>query len=288
MLEKLFAFFYLTFIPRLLILSILKIRLDFTETVLLSIGLSISSIMFIVAIFNVLSRSLGFEKPISEMPLFLLLTDFVLLLCLICYLRSKDFSTTFHLKVPLVPMLSLWLLPLSIYGAHQLIVYDNNALLLLLYALLLIFPLLVAFDRIPREVYPFIIWIISISLLYPKYTDLNYVSETIMPGVIVRYGCWDPLISAGHNSLLFNTIVHTTFFFICGFGDILTELKTIVPFISSFIPVILYQLFKKKTDERTVFCLLCCLCFFLVLWRGQSKTEASGAFSYPSPAFYFQ
>ena len=265
--------FYLTFVPGLLILSILKIRLDFTETVLLSIGLSISSIMFIVVIFNVLSRSLGFEKPISEMPLFLLLTGFVLLLCLICYLRSKDFSTTFHLKVPLVPMLSLWLLPLSIYGAYQLIVYDSNVLLLLLYAILCVFPLLVAFNKIPREVYPLIIWITSISLLYPRYAGLNYVSETIMPGVVIRYGFWEPAIFYGHNSLLFNTIVHPTFFFICGFGDILSELKIVVPFVSSFTPVILYQLFKKKMDERTAFMSSMLFMFFFWFYSAGSPRQ---------------
>lgn len=257
--------FYLTFIPGLLILSILKIRLDFTETVLLSIGLSISSIMFIVAIFNVLSRSLGFEKPISEMPLFLLLTGFVLLLCLICYLRSKEFSTTFHLKVPLVPMLSLWLLPLSIYGAYQLIVYDNNVLLLLLYAIISLFPLLIAFNKIPKEIYPLIIWIISVSLLYLAHTNMNILSVTIMPGVVVRYGFWDPLISStGHNSLLFNTIVHPTFFFICGFKDILSELKIVPLLISSFTPVISYQLFKKRIDERAAF--MSSMLFMFFFW----------------------
>ena len=248
-----FSLFYLIFLPGLLILLILKIRLNFTETVLYSVALSISSITFFVTFFNILLRSIGFERPISAVPLVLALAGFTLILCIVAYMRSKDFSNSFHLKLPLVPLLSLWLLPISTYGAYQLIAYDNNVLLLMLYAIISVYPLLVALDKVPKEIYSFIIWVISISLNYPLFARRTTVEETIIPGVIIRYGFWDPAISHPHNSLLFNTIIHPTIFYICGFANILDELKIVLPLISSFIPVILYSLFRKRFDEKTAF-----------------------------------
>lgn len=252
-LRQALGLFYLMFIPGLLILLTLKARLSFTETILFSAGLSISSIMLLVTIFNILSLHFGFEKPISEIPLVFLISGFIFLLSFICYLRSKDFSTTFHLKAPLIPMLSLWLLPLSIYGTHQMIAFDDNSWLLILYAIISAFPLLAAFDKLQKEIYPFVIWIISVSLLYSLYARLNTIGAMIMPDVVVRHGFWDPSISHGHNSLLLDVAVYPALFFICGFKNILSELKVVVPFVSSLIPVILYQIFKNKVDEKTAF-----------------------------------
>lgn len=272
------SLFYLMFIPGLLILLILKVKLDFTETMLFSIGLSVSSIMFLIATFNILALYLGFEKPISEIPLAILLAAFTLFLCAICYLVSRDFSITFKFKVHLLPMLLLWLLPLSLFGSYRFIVYDDNNILLLLYLIISIIPLLVAFNRLPRESYSLIIWIVAISLLIFRYQHLNFVAETIMPGVVTRYHYWDPSISAGHNSLLFNTIVHPTFFFICGFENILLELKTVVPLISSFTPVALYCMFKKRMDERSAFLSSLLFIFFFWFYAASSPRQKQAEF----------
>lgn len=260
------SLFYLIFIPGILILLILKIKLeDFTETVLFSTGLSISSIMFLIAIYNILSLHLGFEKPISETPLAILLTIFTFSLCAICYLGSKNFSITFRFKVHLLSMLLLWLLPLSLFGSYWFITNNDNIFLILLYLIISTIPLLATFNKVPKESYSLVIWIITLSLLIPRYYSLNYVAETIMPGVVTRYNYWDPsLSSTGHNSLLFNTIVHPTFFFICGFENILIELKTVVPLISSLIPLALYQMCKKRMDELSAF--LCSLLFVFFFW----------------------
>jgi uncharacterized membrane protein len=257
---------YIAFLPGLLILFLLKIKLDFTDTLLFSLGLSLSSVMFLVAAFNV-SRFLGLEKPISQEPLLFLLACFIILLSSLCCLRGRDFYYTLRFEVsPLVLLLVVWLMSLSIAGAYQLVAYHSNLLLLLFYGIVSIFPMLVAFDKISKNLYPLLIWIMSLSLLLPWYIFLNCVAETIMPGVVVRLGFWDPTVLHGHNSLLFDVALHPTFFYIGGFENILTELKVVVPFVSSFIPLILYQLFKKITDDKTAFMSSSLFIFFFLFY----------------------
>jgi len=232
----------------------LKVKSDSTEILLLSAGLSASFIMLLGAAFSAISRLIVYERPISEIPLMLLLASSIGSLCVICYLRSKDFSMTFCLahKFPLFSLLSLWLIPLSTYGTYQLIAHGNNVFLLVLYAIISVIPLLVALNKIPKEIHPLVIWSISASLLIPAFGSLTSVSETLMPNVIVRQGVWNPDLHHGQNALL-DAVLQCVFFYICGFENILSELKVVVPFFYSLTPVALYQLFKKETDERTAF-----------------------------------
>lgn len=73
--RELVGFIYLTFIPGLLILRILRIRnLGYVETLLYSVGLSITFVMFLGFFMNAVFSYLGVLRPISILPLTIMST----------------------------------------------------------------------------------------------------------------------------------------------------------------------------------------------------------------------
>ena len=170
-LRQIIGFVYLTFVPGFLILKLLHINNNNNlEALLLSIGLSISFLMFTGALINSLYPLIGITKPISEIPLIVTISIIVLTLCLMWYLRNREsssfssFNTTLFFS-SVVPF-SLLLPLLAILGASMLRFYNDNIFLLFLLAVISLSPLLVAFNCIPSELYPLIIWSISASLLF--------------------------------------------------------------------------------------------------------------------------
>ena len=100
-LRQAICFIYLSFIPGTLILRILKLnKLSAIETILYSVGLSLSLLMFTGALINALYPLIGISRPISEIPLVVTISILVLFLCFVCYMRDKDYSTSFPIIVP--------------------------------------------------------------------------------------------------------------------------------------------------------------------------------------------
>ena len=74
------------------------------------------------ALINSLYPLIGILKPISEIPIVITISVIVLLLCFVCYLRDKDFSTYFSINTQQIfshSVLSLLLLPfLAVFGTY--------------------------------------------------------------------------------------------------------------------------------------------------------------------------
>ncbi|MDP2730266.1 MAG: hypothetical protein Q8O55_07280 [Dehalococcoidales bacterium] len=163
--RPLLGFIYLTFVPGLLILRILKFRkLGGIETLLYSVGLSIALVMFTGFSMNMLYPPMGIARPISMLPLIITLTGIMAIFCAVTYMRERRDITIEDARhsLPLAellspPVLFLLLLPLlSALGAYYLAnFYQNTTLLLVLIALIALIAVLVAFNRfIPQRLYP--------------------------------------------------------------------------------------------------------------------------------------
>jgi uncharacterized membrane protein len=133
--KYIFCFLYVTYIPGFLLLRVFKIHnLNNSELILYSIGLSITSLMFIGLITNILGASFFFP-PITNDILIIALTIFIFMLCLISYFNEKNFSEKIEYvnlslqKILLIPLF----LSLSIVGTYFLYYYNVNILLLILY-----------------------------------------------------------------------------------------------------------------------------------------------------------
>ena len=172
-LRQVLGFLFLTILPGLLILQVLKLnKIGTTEKIVLSVGLSISFLMFFGLLLSNLSLSLGHETPLATISLLISFNLAFILLAIIGYKQNKnlifslpklDLSTSekAFLSVPI-------LFPaLSIFGMHVMNTTGNNIILMFLYLLIPIYVAIVCFfnHKFQKRLYPVVIFSISISLL---------------------------------------------------------------------------------------------------------------------------
>ena len=171
-LRLIIGFIYLTFVPGIVAVRVLKLhKLDYVELLLYTIGLSVLIVMLTVLFTSELFMYLGFRNPVSTLPSIIGLNIIVLILCFFCYVLDKDFSSasTIDIKELLSPnILILSIIPfVSIFGTYLVNFYNNNILLMCLIVLLVLIFILIAWDKfIPGKLYPYCLFIFSISLLY--------------------------------------------------------------------------------------------------------------------------
>jgi len=172
-LRQIIGFLFLTILPGLLVLQILKLnKLDFTEKFVLSVGLSISFLLFFGLLINNLSLSLGYETPLSKIPLLFSFNIAFIVLGVIGYKVNKEpfFSlpnlnlSTSEKAFLVVPV---FFPALSIFGMHVMNTTDNNIILMLLLFLIPIYVAFVCFfnQKFPKRLYPVVIFLISLSLI---------------------------------------------------------------------------------------------------------------------------
>jgi len=174
-LRQITGFFFLTILPGLLILYILKLKIDFLEKFVLSVGLSISFLIFFGLLINNSSLALGYKSPLSTVPLLISFNIAAIALTLIAYWMNKNAAFSlpnFNLSTSekaflIVPVLFP---ALSIFGAYFMNTTDNNLTSIFL---LFLIPTYVAFvcvfnHKLPARIYPIIIFLIGISLILMK------------------------------------------------------------------------------------------------------------------------
>ena len=172
-LRQILGFFFLTILPGYLILLVLKLnKIEFTEKFVLSVGLSVSFLMFFGLLLNNSLLGLGYKTPLSTAPLLISLNLVAIASIFVAYQMNKTtvFSfPDFNLSTPEKAFLVIpTLFPaLSMLGTHLMKTADNNIILMFL---LFLIPLYVAFvgffnQKFPKRLYPVVIFLISVSLL---------------------------------------------------------------------------------------------------------------------------
>lgn len=271
-LREFVGFIYLTLIPGITILRVLKLhKLSTIETFLYSVGLSIAALMFMGLFMNTVYPYFGISRPISFTPLIITISIIVLILCILSYVRDKDFSDPSFTDVRDIlspPALFLCLIPfLAIFGTYLVNFYHTNIILMLLIIVIVAIASLVGVNRIlPKKIYPLAIFVISLSLLYHHSLITLYI---VCGDVLVEYhdymmvaldGYWNLTISEGTNSMLSVTILPAIYSSLLNM-DGAWLFKAFYPFIFSFVPLGLYHVYRKQTDESVAF-----LSIFFFLW----------------------
>lgn len=183
LLRQLLGFLILTTLPGLLILQIIKLNeIGSTEKFVLSIGLSVSFLMFFGLLLNNLSLSLGYETPLATIPLLISFNLAFIVLAIIGYKINKtsilslpDINLSTSEKAFLiVPVIFP---ALSIFGMHVMKTTDNNIILMFLLFLIPIYVASVCFcnHEFPKRLYPVVIFLIGISLLLLMSLRSNHI-----------------------------------------------------------------------------------------------------------------
>lgn len=275
-LRQIVGFIYLTFVPGLLILKILKVRnLSMVKTLLYSVGLSIAFIMFVGSLMNFVLPYVGISKPIATLPLLITLTAFTVILCGIAYIRDRHFqlSTTVHfsLKDLLSPAhLFLILIPiLAVLGALLVTFYqDNRLLLILIPSIALILALAVFGKFIPDKAYPLMIIVLALSLLYSQSLISHYLTgsdihiEYYYQNLVVVNSFWDSSYYSNVNGMLSITMLCPVYSLVLGI-DSVWVFKIIYPLFYCLVPLALFEAYKQQTNAKTA---LMAAFFFMSFW----------------------
>lgn len=264
--RQIVGFFYLMFIPGIVILKTFKLaETDFSETILFSIGLDIALLMFIGLLLNEFFPILGLASPLSTLPLLVTMNFVVLLPCLWACLKETSATwsklvLSFHLPIFIIIPL------LGILGALAVNNFGNNSLLLLM---LIIIAGLVALGTVykkvlPAKLYPLAILAMAVALLFHSSLITNYLvgwdvhSESQVFKLTDNAAYWnstfnsiDESISKG-NAMLSTTILPTIYSKITDM-DGTWLLKILYPLLLSFVPLTLYKLYSSRMRKEVAF-----------------------------------
>ncbi|MCJ7666241.1 MAG: hypothetical protein MUO59_05840, partial [Actinobacteria bacterium] len=165
---------FLILIPGLLIMLMLKIRkIGIWEYLIYTIGLSIAFLMFGGGFVNLIMPLVGIDRPLSLIPLFISFDILLLIFWIIAYKRNKE--TSIVIKLPEMDLSDkiLFIAPvvfplLSVLGATTLNNGGTNYLTMAMFGgIVVYFFFLVLFrKKLNRNIYPWAILMISISLLF--------------------------------------------------------------------------------------------------------------------------
>lgn len=262
-LRELVSLIYLLIVPGILILRILRMhKLGSVQTLLYTVGLSIASLMFLGFFLNLLGPLVGVNDPISLLPLIATVTLYVVILSWIAYVRDKDYDNPDFLDPDdlLAPStLAIVLLPfLVVFGTYLMNLYRINILLVLFFFILGFIVILFAYDRIPRKVYPFLIFTMSVSILFQTSLISSYVSgwdiqyEYYLAELVMNNSYWFSNFNYVVNSMLSVTILAPILSIIPKI-DLTWTLKVVYPILFSLVPLGLYDIFRKQTNSKIAF-----------------------------------
>lgn len=262
-LREVTAVIYLLFVPGILILRILRLHdLNSVETLLYSVGLSITSIMCIGFIMNLIYPILGILSPISLPYLIVTISALVLILCLLSYILDKNYCNEeyINLKDFLSPSpLFLFIIPFfAVIGTYLMNFYQNNLVLMLMIITISFVVILVAFGKIGVKWYPLAVFVIAVSLLF--HTSLvsmnlwgwDILQEYNLSNLVIANAYWNLSLPFEINAMLSITILAPILSLISSL-NLVWVLKIIYPLIFALVPLGLYLIFKKQTNAKIAF-----------------------------------
>jgi uncharacterized membrane protein len=266
-LRAIFSFIFLTTVPGLLIMLILKIReVDFWVYLVYTIGLSVAFLMFGGLFINWVLPLIGIYKPLSTVPLLISFDIFLLIFWIIALKRNNKIYL--KVKPPRLDLInkSFLIIPiifpiLSILGAITLNNHGPNYLPLIVLGGIAIYVFFVALLRkkLNKNIYPWSIVMVSLSLLLAASLRSWYVSgvdtnlEYYIFQLIKEKQYWNAqLFRHAYNTCLSVSILPTI---LSTFIKINNQyiFKLIITIIFSLTPLVIYLFLKKFTHEILAF-----------------------------------
>ena len=282
---------FLTFIPGTMILRVLGVyRIDSLNGILYSIGLSLASIMFLGLLINFLLPLLEINNPISFNYLVTTILVFTVILTILIYFKNyNEPHPQFHggnTNFSLPHFLYLTLIPfLTIIATFVMNTEGNNILLMILILLIGLTAIFVAFNLIKKNLYPYAIFIIGISLLYHGWLISNYIwgtdihFEYFFSNLVITNAYWNFSIPTYYNGMLSITMIGPIYSILTGIGLTWTY-KIIYPFFFSLVPLGIYAIAKEQTNDKIAFlsAFFFTTSYFFIVWMMPLKQQIAELF----------
>jgi uncharacterized membrane protein len=289
--REVIGFVYLTFIPGFICVKLLRLdELGTVVSLVFSVGFGIALLMFVGLFVNIFFQLLNIPEPLSPMNLLIVLNSFILLGGAATYLKSENsaFSKLKALSLPpLTSLLFLFLPVLSIAGAMLVNIYATNLVLLfVIFSIALLFSVAVLSKRfLPIKFYPLAVIMIAVAILFHSslisYNIVTFGSdipgEFLTFGITKNSGYWSTAnpfsgdIGFGrYNAMLSVTILPTVYSNLLNM-DPTWIFKIITPLLFSFVPVILYYVWREQMGSKVAL-----FSAFLFMAQGTFYTEMLG------------
>ncbi|MBP2047069.1 DUF2206 domain-containing protein [Methanobacterium aggregans] len=269
LLSQILPFIYLTFVPGILLLKVLKFdNLNRVERLIYSVGSSLVILMVVGLVTNYFLQLTGISQPLSVIYILMVMTLMVIILSALAYIREdpdKVYSVDLTEYLTLTNLILVTIPFLTILGSYIINVYGNNTLIFLTLSLIAVVPLLAAFDKMPKKSYPLAIFVVSLSLLLHISLISNFIYgrdafyEYYVSTITLKNLYWTPNLSYELNALMSITILPTIYQKFCNIS-LAYVFKAIYPFLFALVPLTLYELFRKYVCSTNSFL----ACFFMV------------------------
>jgi len=260
-LRQVFGCIYLTFVPGYVILKALRVDNNKIDTILLSVGVSLSFLMLVGVAMCALFPLFGFARPLSLFPLVLVISGAVLCILLIgCRhdVTQNESSSASRLPTFNAFWMLLFAIPiLGIVGA----VYDNVFVLLAM-IIAMAFLCLFGFSSriVPVKYHILLVLVISTALVLHTVLITRYImgedihvevyvfKQTLTHGIWASPGVGVDTDIARLASVLSVTILPTIYSIFLS-SDTETIFKIIIPLLFSLVPLVLYRIYGLQTGK---------------------------------------
>jgi len=258
-LRQITGFTFLTFLPGLLLIHILKLdKLKSAEKFVFAIGLSIALLMIIGLLMNSVYPLLGYDTPLSSKSLLITFSIIIFILGIFAYLRNRS-SFVFSLdeyklntREKLYLLLPIIFPLLAIIGMRIMNDTSNNLILVALLLAIAGYSIFLAAKRnqISDRIHVPIIFLMSISLVLPLALRSNHIigadinSEYYIFQQTLQNARWQPVMHNILDSCLSISILPSIYqSFLMVNSEYL--FKILYPVIFSIAPVVVYLITRK-------------------------------------------
>jgi len=255
---------YFLVIPGFIVLKILNLnKITNLDTILFSVGLSISILMFLGLLTNLMSPVFGFDHPISLIPFINAFTIFLIFLLALCYCCSKSlsifkFKTCRSMFSPY--LLFACLLPLlAIFGTYLVNFYFYNHILVFLLLILTFIPILYMFRNVSSVFYPPTIFLFALAILYHNSLISIYLVEWGDLSLEYHYSYqvlttsfWNSGIHNNLNSMMSITMLPPILSLTTGL-ELMWVYKIVYPILYSLVPLGIYRISQLQTNDKIAF-----------------------------------
>ena len=288
LISEILGIIFLTFMPGFLLLKIIwPYKLDNIDGLLFSVALSIFILMFSGLFVNSIGPLLRISHPISLYPILIFLSLLLLILSFILYklkrntfiLNLTEIKDFFSYKYILIYILFPIFSALSVNFMNT---QKNNAFLIILITMIAISPfIIISFS--PRKLYPYIIIFVSLALLYHKSLISPYIfgSDTFgeykISLLVLSKGYWDLNTPDVLNGMLSIAMLGPIYSMVTKL-DLIWVYKLIYPLIFCMVPLGLFRLVQKQTNDEiaiiSAFLLMFTSSFYGILLEAQRQQIA--------------
>jgi len=293
--RQILGFIYLTFIPGILLISILKLKINSLSIFYVyTIGLSIFIVTMAGLLINQLYPIFGFHGPLTEINISIFLS-FVLSIFILILFFSPDNVPKFpgtssligrigSLRGDITSVFLCILIPsLSIIGTYFVNNYKINLFLIIMILTIAVIPLIIGYtNAIPTNLYPTFVYSISIALLL----HISLISNNIYGydiqfeynflNMVLENRVWDPNMPHNLYSILSISILPAVYSLICGIES-KWVFKCIWPLLFATVPLGMYWLFNTQIKNAKVSFLSVYLFIvnitFYVMMASQMRTQ---------------